>query len=99
MWLIVALAASLVASAGYLLLKKERKKLRLGFLALMLWGVAIMIFVDHAVSYLEGGSFMQATTGGLVTNSFVLGILMLAPVLLIWAFAAFTPLGKKLFPE
>lgn len=96
MWLSVSLFAAVAATALFYGLKEQKKKYKLGFLALMLWGVAIMVFVDHSISYLEGGPFMEATTDGLIGNSVLLGILMLVPVFLIWAIAAFTPLGKKI---
>ena len=98
MWFIVVLVAAIAASAAYLALKNDRKTYRLGLLSLMLWGVAIMVAVDHSISYLEGGPFMEAATDGLVTNPVLLGVLMTAPVFAIWALAAFTPLGKRIFP-
>ena len=86
-----------MASAAYFLLKKDRKKYKLGFLSLMLWGVAIMVFVDHLIAYLEGGQFMEAETSGLIGSSVLLGVLMLVPVLAIWAIATFTRFGNKIY--
>jgi len=97
MWFAVALVAALLASAAYFLLKKDRKKYKLGFLALMLWGVALMVFIDHSISYLEDGQFMEAETDGLIENSLLLGVLMLVPVLAIWAIATFTKFGEKIY--
>ena len=56
---------------------------RLGSLALMLWGAAVMVLVDHLIGY-EGGPFVTMHTGGYITNSMVLGLVMLIPVLVIW---------------
>ena len=96
MWLFVSLVAALFASALFFSLKSQRVKYRLDLLALMLWGLTIMIFVDHSISYLGGGPFIEATTTGLITDSVLLGLAMLAPVLLLWAFITFTSLGKKM---
>lgn len=59
------------------------KKFKLGFLALMLWGATIMIFVDHLLGH-EGGPFLKKTTEGMIPNSAILGIAMLLPVIGIW---------------
>ncbi|MCM8763564.1 MAG: hypothetical protein NC927_00525 [Candidatus Omnitrophica bacterium] len=60
------------------------KKYKLGFLALMLWGATIMILIDHILGY-EGGPFLEKTTEGLIKNGTFLGIVMLIPILGIWA--------------
>jgi len=59
------------------------KKLKLGFLALMLWGSTIMILIDHLLGY-EGGAFLEKTTDGLIKSGASLGLVMLIPVLAIW---------------
>lgn len=80
MWLATtSIAASGVTLANFVL----PKKYKLDFLALMLWGAVIMILVDHILGY-EGGSFIEKTTDGMITNSTVLGIAMLVPVFAIW---------------
>jgi len=96
MWLIVSLIAALAASAAYFRMPTKRKELRLGLLSLMLWGTTIMVFIDHLIAFLEGGQFITFTTDGLISSSILLGIAMVAPIFAIWAFAAFTPLGKKI---
>jgi len=96
MWLIVSLIAAISASAAYFQLPAVRKKYRLGLLALMLWGTTIMVFIDHLIAFLDGGPFITAATGGPVSSSVLLGIAMVIPIFTIWAFAAFTPLGKKI---
>lgn len=95
MWLVISLAAALAASAACLLLPSARGKRNLGFLALMLWGLAIMVSVDRAISFMQGGPLLEISTPGLIGNGALLGIAMLVPVLLIWAAATFTPLGRK----
>ncbi|MEM3399794.1 MAG: hypothetical protein QXP42_03095 [Candidatus Micrarchaeia archaeon] len=93
MWLVVSLVSALLASSAYLLLKNLRKY-RIGMLALMLWGVSIMVAVDHLVAFLNGEPFIQLTTEGLVESSILLGILMLTPVFLVWAIFVCITSGK-----
>lgn len=80
MWLVTTSVAAAGATLVKFALPKSHK---LGFLALMLWGAAAMILVDHILGY-EGGAFLEKTTDGMITNSVVLGIVMLLPVLAIW---------------
>jgi len=78
--LITSFAAAICASAAWVF---ADKKYRLGFLALMLWGLSAMVLVDHVMGY-EGGAFIEMETGGLIPNGLVLGIAMLMPVFVIW---------------
>ena len=80
MWLATTSVAAAGATVANLVLAK---KFKLGFLALMLWGAAAMILVDHILGY-EGGAFFEKVTDGMINNSIVLGIAMLVPVLIIW---------------
>lgn len=80
MWLITTFIAALIATILNFLLKKKYK---LEFLSLMLWGATIMISVDHLLGY-EGGKFLEIETNGLIKNGTLLGIAMLFPVLFIW---------------
>ncbi len=80
MWFLTTFIAALVSSALWVVF---RNKYSLGKLSLMLWGGAIMIFVDHILGY-EGGAFLESKTDGLINNGIMLGIVMLIPVLLIW---------------
>jgi hypothetical protein len=59
------------------------KKLKLGFLALLLWGATIMILIDHLLGY-EGGEFLERTTDGLIKSGATLGGVMLIPVVVVW---------------
>lgn len=81
MWLITTLIAAIVVTALWFFTKEKYK---LGFLSLMLWGATIMILVDHVLGY-EGGNFLEFETEGLITNSVMLGIAMLVPILAVWA--------------
>jgi hypothetical protein len=87
MWLVVAAAFAIAASVLWLKMPNMRKKYKLGFLALMLWGMAIMVFVDKAIAYLEGEEFLETSTDGLIADPVLLGFAMLAPAFLIWAYA------------
>jgi hypothetical protein len=80
MWLVTASIAAAGATLGNLVLPKNYK---LGFLALMLWGAAAMIFIDHILGY-EGRAFLEKTTDGMINNGAMLGIVMLVPVFIIW---------------
>ncbi|MFA5116746.1 MAG: hypothetical protein WC316_03850 [Candidatus Omnitrophota bacterium] len=80
MWLVTTSIAAAGATLGKFVLPKDYK---LGFLALMLWGAAAMILIDHILGY-EGGAFLEKRTGGMIENGVMLGIAMLAPVLITW---------------
>lgn len=83
MWLITTLFAALTVTLLWFLLKKKYK---LGFLSLMLWGATIMILVDHLLGY-EGGKFLEIETDGMIKNGTLLGIMMSIPVFFIWFIA------------
>jgi len=80
MWLITSSVAAVLVTAIWVY---ASKKYKLGSLALMLWGLTIMIFVDHIMVY-EGGTFIEMQTDGMIENGTVLGIAMLIPVFIIW---------------
>jgi len=80
MWLITTFVAAIAVTLAWLI---APKKYKLNFLALMLWGLSIMILVDHIMGY-EGGSFIEMETEGLITSGLVLGIAMLIPIFIIW---------------
>ena len=95
MWLIITFVFALIVSLMHF--KIKNKKLKLGFLALMIWGTFVMIFVDHVIAFLtEGGNFIEFSTTGLISNSALLGIAMVVPLVLIWVLAVCTPLGNRL---
>ena len=80
MWLITTIICAILSTALWIFLKKKYK---LGFLSMMLWGASIMIFIDHVLGY-EGGEFIEMTTEGMITNGTVLGIAMVIPLFIIW---------------
>ena len=80
MWLITSFLAASAVTAFWIF---SPKKYQLSFLALMLWGLSIMVFVDHILGY-EGGAFVEMETEGLIPNGVVLGITMLLPIFIIW---------------
>jgi len=80
MWLITSSIVAIIVTAVWAYAPKEYK---LGNLALMLWGLTLLIFVDHTIGY-EGGAFIEMETNGLIESGTVLGIAMLAPIFLIW---------------
>lgn len=83
MWLVTTFVAAIVVSAIW---AYAPKRYMLDFLALMLWGLAVMILVDHVMGYV-GGPFIEMETDGLITSGTVLGIAMLIPVYVIWGIA------------
>jgi len=80
MWLVTT---SIAAGGATLIKFVLPKKYKLDFLALMLWGAAIMILIDHILGY-EGGEFLEKITDGMIKNGTVLGMAMLVPVFIIW---------------
>ncbi len=91
MWLATTFISAVIFTSLRFLFKK---KFKLGFISLMLWGATIMILVDHVLGY-TGGVFLEAETNGMIKNSALLGIVMLIPVFLIWFIALFAPRFKK----
>lgn len=81
MWLITTLIAALAVTALWFI---APKKFRLGLLGLMLWGLSLMVMVDHVMGYEGSGPFLEMTTDGLIENGVVLGIAMLIPIFIIW---------------
>jgi hypothetical protein len=80
MWLITSFIVAIVITAVWIF---APKKYQLGFLGLMLWGLVIMVLVDHIMGY-GGGAFIEMETTGLITNGTVLGITMLIPIFIVW---------------
>lgn len=91
MWLITTLAAAIFTTIFWRLFKG---KYQLGFLSLLLWGGTVMILVDHILGY-EGGKFIEVTTDGMVRSGTLLGLVMLLPVLIIWAITLFLSRSKE----
>jgi len=79
MWLIIlAFAAAIATPLWYRMAEDDKYLLKL--LCLILWGVTIMVFVDHLMSFLrKGGEFLEMTP-----EATVLGFVMLIVALIIW---------------
>ena len=77
MWLIILLLAAVITTAIWYVF--DGGKYKLGTLSLILWGAAIMVFVDHLISYLEGEGFIEMTA-----NATLLGIVLVIIALMIW---------------
>lgn len=95
MWLITTFVAALTATLLWFLL---RKKYKLDFLSLMLWGATIMILVDHLLGY-KGGNFLETETFGMIKSGTMLGVVMLIPVFIIWLIVLFMPKFKSHFKK
>jgi hypothetical protein len=80
MWLITSSISAIIATAIW---AYTPRKYKLGNLALMLWGLTLMILVDHTLGY-EGGPFIEMETDGLIESGTVLGVAMLIPLFVIW---------------
>ena len=91
MWLVTTSIAAAGATLGKFVLPKDYK---LGFLALMLWGAAVMILVDHVLGY-EGGAFLEKTTDGMIKNGAMLGVAMLVPVFVTWGISLVISNSKR----
>ena len=90
MWLVTTMIAAIAVTILWYIKPKIYK---LDILSLMFWGTSIMILVDHILGY-EGGAFLELETDGLITNGAVLGIVMMIPILIIWALLLFTSQQK-----
>lgn len=80
MWLITSFIAAVAVTALWIF---GPKKYQFAFLGLMLWGLSIMVLIDHIIGY-NGGTFLEMETEGLIPNGVVLGITMLLPIFIIW---------------
>jgi hypothetical protein len=80
MWLLTSFAAAIIVTGIW---AYAPKKYRLSSLALMLWGLSLMVLVDHVLGY-EGGPFIEMEADGLIGDGTVLGFAMLLPVFIVW---------------
>lgn len=81
MWLLISFIVAIAVTAAWFVVPK---KYQLGFLGLMLWGLSLMILVDHVMGYEGSGPFLEMETDGLIGSGVVLGIAMLVPVFVVW---------------
>jgi peptidoglycan biosynthesis protein MviN/MurJ (putative lipid II flippase) len=80
MWLLVITLAAVIVTAIWYVNDKARKYYHIGILNLMLWGTAIMVFVDHMMGYLdERGEFIETTP-----EAMLLSIVLIITVLIVW---------------
>jgi uncharacterized membrane protein len=76
-----------MATIAYIFIKNP-VNYRLDWLCLMLWGLAIMVLVDHSIGFItEGGEFIEMTTEGYIENGALLGAVMLIPIFIVWEIA------------
>ena len=78
MWLVeISLVAAIVTAMWY---TRDDEVYKLGFLSLILWGTAIMVFVDHLMGYLaEGGALFEVSA-----DAMLLGIVLVIAALIVW---------------
>jgi len=80
MWLVVITLAAVIVTAIWYVNDKARTYYNIGLLNLMLWGTAVMVFVDHVLGYLaEGGEFIETTP-----DAMLLSIVLIITALIIW---------------
>jgi hypothetical protein len=80
MWLVVITLAAVIVTAIWYVSEKARKSYNIGFLNLILWGTAIMVFVDHVMGYFtEGGEFIRATPEAMIPS-----VILLITAFLVW---------------
>ena len=80
MWLVTTTFAAAITTVIWYISDEARKTYKIGFLNLILWGSAIMIFVDHVIGYLtEGGEFIETTP-----NAILLSIILVIVAILLW---------------
>jgi len=85
MWLIATTLAAAIVTAIWYISDEARETYKIGMLNLILWGTAIMVFVDHIIGYLmEGGEFIEITT-----DAILLSIVLIIVALLIWEIILF----------
>jgi hypothetical protein len=77
MWLIVTAISALAVTAVYV---AASERYRLGMLSVVLWTLAICIFVDHTIGWLmDGGEYFE-----IGAEQFMLSIAMLIPIFAAW---------------
>ncbi len=80
MWLVLITLAAVAATAIWYVNDNARLYYNMGFLNLVLWGTAVMVFVDHVMGYLaEGGEFLEVTP-----DATMLSIVLLITAIIVW---------------
>jgi hypothetical protein len=79
MWLIITTLAAVITTLIWYL-KDPKNEYKLGLLAMIFWGAALMWFVDHVMAYrVEGGEFFEINT-----DATLLGVSVVIVALLVW---------------
>lgn len=79
MWLIVTAFAAIIATIIWYVSDAAREEYKTGFLALVFWGTALMVFVDHTLGYLEEGEFFD-----LSADAAALSAVLVITGLMVW---------------
>lgn len=82
MTLLITVFAAIISTVLWYCLPQS--KMRIGSLALMYWGAALMWFVDAFVEYLEMGASFFTPAAADMTNDAFLGISVVAFGLVVW---------------
>lgn len=84
MTLVITLLAAALATALWYA-KAPNSDMRLGTLALMYWGAALMWCVDGVNGLVQGEGFIEITDASVMLDDAVLGIVVVAVGLAAWA--------------
>ncbi|MDR1778424.1 MAG: hypothetical protein LBR14_01525 [Clostridiales Family XIII bacterium] len=84
MTLFITLAAAIAAAVIWLLKPEFARKNRIGFLALMYFGAAIMWTVDGFAALAEGEPFVELSDAAVVKDDALLGLCVVVLGILIW---------------
>ncbi|MCF7878501.1 MAG: hypothetical protein K9L95_03430 [Candidatus Omnitrophica bacterium] len=92
MYLIITILAAIVATIIWYV-KAPQDEYKLSLLSLILWGAALMWFIDHLVAYLrEGGQFLEISL-----DAALLGLFVVIFALLVWEIVLLVSDPKKVF--
>ena len=92
MWLVILGYGAVIATALWYVSKAKGEDLCLNYLATILWGAALMFFIDHLFSYIRGEGFMEVSA-----DAVALGFSLLLVALVIWLAILFIKDPKKVF--
>ena len=84
MTLVITLLAAAIATIAWYAVAPDNK-LRLGVLALMYWGAALMWTVDGINGLIEGEGFIEIADTAAMLDAAVLGLLVVIVGLAAWA--------------
>ena len=84
MTLVITLLAAAIATIAWYAVAPDNK-LRLGVLALMYWGAALMWTVDGINGLIEGEGFIEIADTAAMLDDAILGLVVVAVGLAAWA--------------